>query len=128
MRLAEAEALLSADLYSGAYYLAGYSVECALKAAICKQTQQFDFPPGPDLKKTHYSHILGDLVRTAALDSELRRRRSENPVFDRHWLLVTNWSEEKRYEGNVSFNAAQNLIGAIKDPQEGVLPWIQQHW
>jgi hypothetical protein len=33
-RIAEANALLAAGLWDGAYYLAGYAVECALKACI----------------------------------------------------------------------------------------------
>jgi len=33
MRLAEANALLTAGLPDGAYYLAGYAVECALRRA-----------------------------------------------------------------------------------------------
>ena len=33
-RLAEARALHADGLYSGAYYLAGYALECALKAKI----------------------------------------------------------------------------------------------
>jgi hypothetical protein len=35
-RLLEARALLRAGLPNGAYYLAGYSIECALKACIAK--------------------------------------------------------------------------------------------
>ena len=34
LRLAEAKALLDAGLPDGAYYLAGYAVECGLKACI----------------------------------------------------------------------------------------------
>jgi hypothetical protein len=33
-RILDAEHLLSGGRFSGAYYLAGYSVECALKACI----------------------------------------------------------------------------------------------
>lgn len=47
LRLAEARALLDAGLPDGAYYLAGYAVECALKACISRQTRQHDFPPAP---------------------------------------------------------------------------------
>jgi len=45
IRLKEAKALLKARLFSGAYYLAGYVVECGLKACICRKTKRFDFPP-----------------------------------------------------------------------------------
>lgn len=43
-RLEEVEVLLKNRKYSGAYYLSGYVVECALKACIAKQTKRFDFP------------------------------------------------------------------------------------
>jgi HEPN domain-containing protein len=47
LRLKEAKALLAAELPDGTYYLAGYAVECALKACIAKMTQQHDRSPGP---------------------------------------------------------------------------------
>ena len=43
-RKREAAALLRAKLFPGAYYLAGYAVECALKACVAKQTNKHDFP------------------------------------------------------------------------------------
>ena len=43
-RIREAELLFNDDKFGGAYYLAGYSIECALKACICKQVKEFDFP------------------------------------------------------------------------------------
>ena len=46
-RLREAEALLASGHNSGAYYLAGYVIECGLKAVISKDTKRYDFP---DLK------------------------------------------------------------------------------
>lgn len=42
LRLAEAQTLLAAARWSGAYYLSGYSVECALKACIAKNTRRSD--------------------------------------------------------------------------------------
>ena len=46
LRLAEAVALLglTPPMPDGAYYLAGYAVECALKACIAKLTDRHDFP------------------------------------------------------------------------------------
>jgi hypothetical protein len=65
LRLEEAQILLAAESFSGAYYLAGYAVECALKACIAKATHQHDFP---DKKRVNdsYSHDLTLLLRTAA--------------------------------------------------------------
>ncbi|MEL0589524.1 MAG: hypothetical protein U1V55_07060 [Planktothrix rubescens PR222] len=36
--------LLDNHQYSGAYYLSGYVIECALKACIAKKTQQLPIP------------------------------------------------------------------------------------
>ena len=44
IRLNEANALLQLGLFDGAYYLAGFPVECALKARIAKGTRQCEFP------------------------------------------------------------------------------------
>lgn len=60
MRLKKVEVLLNNRQYSGAYYLSGYVVECALKACIARQTRKFDFPD----KKTvvgSYTHDLKQL-------------------------------------------------------------------
>lgn len=43
-RLLEAKALLGANLPSGAYYLAGYAVECALKLVLPKAHAAMIFP------------------------------------------------------------------------------------
>ncbi len=38
----DAEVLLDAGQWSGAYYLAGYAVECGLKACAAEMTNQHD--------------------------------------------------------------------------------------
>jgi hypothetical protein len=47
-RLHDAQALYAARRYDGAYYLAGYSLELALKARICKTLNWADFPLTPN--------------------------------------------------------------------------------
>jgi HEPN domain-containing protein len=65
LRLREAQALLAAGLPDGAYYLAGYSVECALKACISKRTQLHDFPDKKLVNDSH-THNLKELLRLAS--------------------------------------------------------------
>jgi HEPN domain len=60
VRLKEANALFRLGLYDGAYYLAGYAVECALKACIAKGTRRYEFP---DKKRVEDSYS-----QTAGLD------------------------------------------------------------
>lgn len=63
-RLAEANALLAAGFPDGAYYLAGYAVECALKACITRGTQRYDFPDKKSVDAS-YTHNLKDLIKVA---------------------------------------------------------------
>ncbi|MGB3266368.1 MAG: HEPN domain-containing protein [Microcoleus sp.] len=124
-RLKEVEVLLTNRQYSGAYYLSGYIVECALKACIAKQTHKFDFPD----KKTvidSYTHDLAKLVKVAKLDAELTSLLGD-PNFPPRWALVKDWSEESRYEKH-NKQKAVDVYSAITDPNHGVLQWLQQHW
>jgi hypothetical protein len=52
LRMKEARLLLKANCPEGAYYLAGYADECALKACIAKRTERFELP---DLKAAQES-------------------------------------------------------------------------
>jgi len=61
-----AEALLNAGQWSGAYYLAGYAVECGLKACIAKLTNEHDFPD-KDVVNKSYSHKINVLLEVAEL-------------------------------------------------------------
>jgi hypothetical protein len=126
-RLAEAQVLLDAGMYDGAYYLAGYAVECALKACIARQTRTHDFPPKPSDVRAIYTHSPFDLVRAAGLRDSLAVRIKACPVFLDHWSRVEKWSEESRYE-RWTLADATRLIEAISDPQHGVPRWLRELW
>src|ERR1044071_398063 len=85
LRVKEAKVLLDNRCYEGAFYLAGYAVECALKACIAKKTRRFEFPPRDSNKL--YVHKLGALVELAglqsALDAEMRRDRKSTRLNSR---------------------------------------------
>lgn len=124
-RLEEVQVLLNNHQYSGAYYLSGYVIECALKACIAKQTQEFDFPD----KKTvmdSYTHDLEKLVKVAKLDKELKSLLND-ANFSLRWLEVRDWSEESRYQTH-NRQKALDIYSAITDPTHGVLQWLQQHY
>ncbi len=80
IRIKEAQILLAADCYEGAYYLAGYAVECTLKACIAKQVKAFDFP---DKKLAHdsYTHNLTKLLTTAGLKQNLIHQENQDEDF-----------------------------------------------
>ncbi len=126
IRLQEAEILLQNGHYSGAYYLSGYVVECALKACIAKHTKEFDFPDKQVAIDSH-THDLVKLVKNAKLDKELASRRSD-PNFGSNWLLVIeHWKPESRYK-TYTEQEAHDMYSAIADPDYGVFQWLQQHY
>jgi hypothetical protein len=68
-RVRDAEALLNAGQWSGAYYLAGYAVEFALKACIAKLTNQHDFPDKDfDAEKVSGTNITAIIIYNRNFD------------------------------------------------------------
>ena len=122
IRLREAKALLSLGLNDGAYYLAGYAVECALKACIAKQTRRHEFPDKVRVVASH-THDLRTLVKLAKLeDARLERVRTDNQ-FRYNWGIVEQWSEQSRYRRSEEASA-QALLRAAN----GIVGWIRLHW
>jgi HEPN domain-containing protein len=125
-RLREAKVLLANGEYSGAYYLAGYAVECALKACIAKQTKHHEFPDKKRAVKS-WDHNLEALVGVAELQASLQAESKSNPKFSANWDVVKDWSETSRYK-TWNQQDAQDLIQAISENKHGVLPWLKHHW
>jgi HEPN domain-containing protein len=121
-RLREAQALLAAGLPDGAYYLAGYSVECALKACISKRTQLHDFPDKKLVNDSH-THNLKELLRLAELDSVL----DADPEMRSNLETVQDWSETARYQRKTVLDTIA-LLTAIETQKGGLLPWIRLRW
>ncbi len=125
-RLAEARALLEVGRPDGAYYLAGYAVECALKACIARGTQRHEFPDKKIVDASH-THNLRDLIKVANLELARLEEAKRDPLFRNHWDLVQQWSEHSRYRRHGS-EMAQALVIAIGDRKHGVIAWIRRHW
>jgi hypothetical protein len=90
VRIAEAGVLLAAGLWDGAYYLAGYAVECALKACIAKLTKAEDFPPDKDTIGKIYSHKLVTLLEVAGLKPVLDAEAKKDKDFEKNWTTALN--------------------------------------
>jgi HEPN domain-containing protein len=126
-RIREAEVLLSHDCPEGAYYLAGYAVECALKACIAKQIKKHDFPDRK-LILDSYTHDLSKLLSLSGVKDKQRKRAAQNPDFELSWAVVKDWSEKEAYAPSIDGQRAQNLLVAITDPKAGILPWLKTWW
>jgi hypothetical protein len=128
LRIAEAHALLTlpTPMPDGAYYLAGYAVECALKACIAKGYGPEAWPEKDFVAQCH-THTILTLVRLAGLEPARAADVAGNPALGTNWNIVKDWSERSRYERH-SLAKAQTLYNAITDTANGVLPWIKVRW
>lgn len=127
LRVSEAASLLNSKNFPGAYYLAGYALECALKACIAKQVQQHDFP-NKKLAEDSYCHDLQRLLGVAGLKQELAKKEKENTEFSLNWAVAKDWSELARYDHKIEETRANDLYNAITDKSFGVLAWLKTYW
>ena len=126
IRLEESTALLKLGLFDGAYYLAGYAVECALKACIAKATKRGEFPDKRRVDSSH-THDMRELVKLAGLEDVRRELAARDSAFRNYWDTIQSWSEHSRYRRH-DLESAQKLVTAISDRRHGVFTWIKRHW
>ncbi len=111
--------------FSNAYYLAGYSIETALKACISKQIST-DTIPDMGWIKAIYTHDFAQLVGLAGLKKEHQKIMADKE-FAGNWAIVSEWKPEFRYTSTDPYSA-QLMLEAIGNPDKGVLQWIKQYW
>ena len=128
IRIKEAKVLLDNKCFEGAYYLAGYAVECALKACIAKKTKLHDFPPPRKVVEDIYTHSIMTLLVRSELGLELKNQETTVIQFKLNWAVVKDWSEHKRYETQIDTKRARDLYRAVTNSRNGVLPWLKRYW
>ncbi|HEX7379381.1 MAG TPA: hypothetical protein VF278_19825 [Pirellulales bacterium] len=128
VRIAEAAALLAlaTPMSDGAYYLAGYAVECALKSCISKSYAPEQWPEKGFVADCH-THEISKLLRLAKLEAVMTADIMANPNLGINWTIVKDWSEHSRYERH-GLTKAQRLYDAIADAKDGVLTWLKMYW
>lgn len=127
LRIVDAKILLDFGRFSAAYYLLGYTIECALKACIAKQIMEHDFPD-KQLVQDSYTHDLEKLLRISGVkhkfDSHIKIKQS----FAVYWNIVKDWTEGSRYDNNIPELKARDLLNAVTDEANGVLTWLKTVW
>lgn len=127
VRLDEAKTLLDQKKYDGAYYLAGYAVECGLKACISKLTSRDDFPRDRKFVEKCYSHDFMDLLKASELFTEWEMETQSDTGLSANWGIVKSWNEAARYD-RMPQAKAQALYDAIINPTHGAMQWIERRW
>lgn len=127
LRLDEAQTLFAAGLYDGAAYLAGYVVEMALKARICRVLGVNEYPSGGPYKPVYAVHNLEQLLFLAGLKP---RMNPGSAALFANWSIALPWTPERRYTAPGSFSQqdALDILNAIRQPQNGILRWIRRYW
>jgi hypothetical protein len=127
--LIDAKRLLDDHRWSAAYYVAGYAVECGLKACILARVGAKPEVIFEDRRFSEkcWTHDILDLVKLADLETMRATDAAANPPLSRNWLVVKDWSEKVRYQ-TVSHQKAKKLYAAITDKPNGVMQWIRAHW
>jgi HEPN domain-containing protein len=126
LRVEDATVLLRARRWAGAYYLAGYAVECALKACIAKQVKEFDFPD-KEIVKNSYVHDLTKLLNLSGVGHLHEQELKKNDAFNDFWAVIKDWNETSRY-ADTQEKIAQDMVKAVTDAKDGVLKWLMNHW
>jgi hypothetical protein len=126
-RIREAKTLLAAKCWSGAYYLAGYAVECGLKACIVAHLMKTDRFPERKFSEQCWTHNLAQLLGLTGLQGIFDAECAATPEFANNWETVREWDESSRYVRTTKADA-WDLFNAITDKKHGVLTWIKAHW
>ena|SRR5579871_6183072 len=128
-RAKDAQALIIASQWSGAYYLGGYAVECGLKSCVLRR-----LATAPELifvdkqfGEKCWTHDLENLIALADLETVRAAAIAANAALGMSWQVVFNWSEQDRYRIKTE-TEARNLVTAVTDSTNRVLPWIKGHW
>jgi len=125
-RISDAKVLLAARHWSAAYYLAGYAVECALKACIAKLMKSEEFPDRSFAEKC-WTHNLPQLLGLTGLKADFDAASQAHPDLLDNWDTAKDWNESRRYARTRKVEA-EELYDAITDKKHGVLSWIKVRW
>lgn len=131
LRLDDVPVLLAGGRWAAAYYLAGYAVECALKACLLRHLGDSSAVFGDPvyLKKLTecWTHDLEKLVGLAGLTSDLGAACGANATLRAYWGVTKDWKETSRYEEK-SEAQAKALHEAVTHNPDGVFLWVQTRW
>lgn len=137
LRLKEAKVLFNNNLFDGAFYLAGYSVELMLKAKIC---ERFDIPnlfdertPTPiegvgEIRKALKTHSFLTLLLVSGLRNKYDAHKATNIKLALNNAILMQWNESSRYlpEGTCTQKTARKMLDLLSGAG-GILQWIESN-
>ena len=126
-RLEESRVLLENQFWTGAYYMTGLAVECALKSCLAREVKEYDFPDKEFVAKM-YTHDLEKLFKlNGALWATLQADMKIDAKLSVNWSTVKEWDDSKRYD-IVEELEAKAMYEASTEVGSGVMEWIRGRW
>ena len=101
--------------------------ECAVKAAIAKQTRRYDFPD-KQLANQSFTHDLKSLLQTAGLWPMFESAMRTHPPLGLNWAVAKDWNEGSRYILSTSEAQTRDLYSACTARTHGLLSWLKNYW
>jgi HEPN domain-containing protein len=127
-RIVDARCLLDGRQWGGAYYLAGYAVECGLKACILAHVEAVGaIFQDKKFSEKCWTHDLEELLKLANLKPTLDADAAKNAALSANWAAAKDWKETSRYEQKTQ-TEAKTIYDAIAIHPDGVLPWLRIRW
>jgi hypothetical protein len=116
LRLDEAKVLFRADYTTGAVYLAGYGIECILKALVLANTPKNEIPGILRLFRGPRAHEYEWL-----LSLYFRFGGARLPVeIAKHLTIVNDWSTDLRYSPGI---AKAKEAQAFLNSSDAIIKW-----
>src|SRR5436309_1115064 len=120
-RILDAAALLAGNRWAFAYYVAGYAVECALKACLLARMIHTGWVFQERVRVDEcLTHDFGKLIQIADLTAELNANLAASAAaggeFVTHWGTVLLWKVTSRYEAKTEAEAKTLYAAITHDP------------
>lgn len=126
-RIEEARILLDNEQWTGAYYMTGLGIECALKSCLAGAVKEHDFPD-KDFVNAMYVHNLERLFRlNGGLWNDLQADMKNDPKLGINWNTLKDWDDSKRYN-IVEELESRGLYDAATESRSGMMAWIKGKW
>lgn len=118
-RREDAEALHNAGRWAGAMYLAGYAIECSLKALICYNERRNSFKETRMFQRGEFGNTLHSLTQLRKESKTIERaiKLDRTGKYQAAWNIITNFwqKDELRYWDKLgSEDDCQRFIDAVK--------------
>lgn len=132
-RLRTVDILISAKDWDMAAYMMGYTLECALKATICKTLRLAKYPEdkSKDIKTFFLTHSFDRLLIASGMEDVFSDRGPSTSWF--HWgQFVTEYAGEwthMRYDMHPwDESRIKTLYTHLIDTDHGILTDIRKRW